>query len=270
MKKPEFIYLGYDKSGSTWLYKNLNEHPDVSVPASKETFYFDRNYSRGMKWYESFFDSSKKVAIDISHDYIFDGQALINIKKDLPGVKCIVFIRNPIYKAWSLYKFAKRNSQVKGSLLEAIHDSPGILKRSYYYEDLMFARELFGENLKVFFFDDLENDPDKFFSDVSEYLGIDSSKVGSTKEVINKSSESRFKLISHLYKPAVAALRSCGAHKVVGWLKSSSLVHNILFKENKQNITNKEFEILAAHFEQDVNKLSKLLGVDLSSWLTRH
>jgi hypothetical protein len=42
MKKPQFIGIGAQRSGTTWLYSNLRRHQDFSLPFQKEIHYFDR------------------------------------------------------------------------------------------------------------------------------------------------------------------------------------------------------------------------------------
>ena len=36
-----FIAIGPPKTGTTWLYKNLVNHPEVSLPRDKEIRYFE-------------------------------------------------------------------------------------------------------------------------------------------------------------------------------------------------------------------------------------
>ena len=39
---PEFIGIGAQKAGTTWLHRNLAAHPEVWMPREKEVHYFDR------------------------------------------------------------------------------------------------------------------------------------------------------------------------------------------------------------------------------------
>ncbi len=41
MKNPDFICIGAQKAGTTWLHRNLDTHPDVSFPYFKELHYYD-------------------------------------------------------------------------------------------------------------------------------------------------------------------------------------------------------------------------------------
>ena len=40
---PDFMVIGAPRSGTTWLYDRLRDHPSISLPRVKELHYFDRN-----------------------------------------------------------------------------------------------------------------------------------------------------------------------------------------------------------------------------------
>jgi len=42
-KGPDFLCIGAQKAGTTWLYENLRRHPDVWLPPEKEIHYFDQH-----------------------------------------------------------------------------------------------------------------------------------------------------------------------------------------------------------------------------------
>jgi hypothetical protein len=42
MTLPHFLGIGVPKAGTTWLYENLRQHPQVWLPPLKEIHYFDR------------------------------------------------------------------------------------------------------------------------------------------------------------------------------------------------------------------------------------
>jgi len=42
-EKPHFLGIGAPRSGTTWLYHRLSEHPDFQLPLIKELHYFDRS-----------------------------------------------------------------------------------------------------------------------------------------------------------------------------------------------------------------------------------
>lgn len=52
---PNFLYIGPDKAGSSWLHEVLIQHPEVFLSEAKDLYFFDRYYDRGMAWYASQF-----------------------------------------------------------------------------------------------------------------------------------------------------------------------------------------------------------------------
>lgn len=44
-KFPDFLCVGFQKCGTTWLNQNLKIHPNIWVPPIKETFYFNERYT---------------------------------------------------------------------------------------------------------------------------------------------------------------------------------------------------------------------------------
>jgi hypothetical protein len=43
MSLPDFLVIGAQKAGTTWLYAQLQNHPQVWLPPIKEIHYFDRS-----------------------------------------------------------------------------------------------------------------------------------------------------------------------------------------------------------------------------------
>ena len=48
MVKPNFIYIGPDKAGSSWLHEVLISHDGIFMPPAKDLYFFDRYYDRGL------------------------------------------------------------------------------------------------------------------------------------------------------------------------------------------------------------------------------
>ena len=40
--RPDFLCIGAQKAGTTWLFENLNGHPEMWLPPVKEVHYFNR------------------------------------------------------------------------------------------------------------------------------------------------------------------------------------------------------------------------------------
>ena len=46
LRFPDFLGIGAQKAGTTWLHRKLDEHPDIWVPPLKEIHYFDVHLER--------------------------------------------------------------------------------------------------------------------------------------------------------------------------------------------------------------------------------
>lgn len=112
---PRVIVVGAQRCGTTTLYRVLSEHPDIVRPTlSKGIFYFDINYASGPRWYRAHFPlaavarrrvrGSEPVAFESSGYYSFHPLAPARIGEDLPGVKLVLMVRDPVERAYSAYK----------------------------------------------------------------------------------------------------------------------------------------------------------------------
>ncbi len=113
--QPGFIVVGAQRCGTTTLYRVLSEHPDIVRPTfSKGIFYFDINYAKGARWYRGHFPiaalarrrvpGAAPVAFESSGYYSFHPLAAERIGRDLPGVRLVLMVRDPVERAYSAYK----------------------------------------------------------------------------------------------------------------------------------------------------------------------
>jgi len=94
---PNFIVIGPGRSGTTWLYNALREHPEIGMASTKETCYFDAFYHKGLGWYADFFKSynGRKAIGEVSNTYIFSPLAARRIAELNPNIRIISPLRNP-------------------------------------------------------------------------------------------------------------------------------------------------------------------------------
>src|SRR6266487_5871402 len=52
---PDFIIIGSQKCGTTFLYDELAKHSCVAPAITKEIHFFDFNFNRGIDWYRACF-----------------------------------------------------------------------------------------------------------------------------------------------------------------------------------------------------------------------
>ncbi|TDE40456.1 sulfotransferase [Nonomuraea mesophila] len=113
---PSFLIVGAQRCGTTSLYRALEHHPLLLKPVlHKGVHYFDVGYERGMSWYQGHFPlragaallgrrhAARALAFESSPYYLFHPLAGERIAADLPGVKLIVLVRDPVERACSAH-----------------------------------------------------------------------------------------------------------------------------------------------------------------------
>jgi hypothetical protein len=104
---PNLLIIGAAKAGTTSLHSYLSEHPEIFMSKHKELSYFDgKQWSRGIEWYKSNFDSSYAVNGESSPRYTLYPKlegVPERIRQVLGMPKMIYTIRDPIDQILSLY-----------------------------------------------------------------------------------------------------------------------------------------------------------------------
>lgn len=115
---PTFLVIGTQRGGTTSLFRALSDHPDVFRPTvSKGVGYFDLAYERGPRWYRGHFPLASTVrrragergrCFESSGYYSFHPLAAARIAADLPHVKVVLMVRDPVERAFSAWKHEHR------------------------------------------------------------------------------------------------------------------------------------------------------------------
>ena len=101
---PGFIGIGAQRTGTSWLYACMYEHPQVCMPQKEINFFSrERNWTRGYEWYEHLFAEcpADAVAGEFSTSYLTDAATPARIHERYPDVKLIVSVRHPVERAYS-------------------------------------------------------------------------------------------------------------------------------------------------------------------------
>ena len=63
---PQFMIIGAQKAGTTYLFSLLRQHPQIVEPVNKEAHFFDyeKNYNCGYKRYQLDFDLRFRLKTD--------------------------------------------------------------------------------------------------------------------------------------------------------------------------------------------------------------
>jgi hypothetical protein len=134
---PDFIVAGAQKGGTTELYEQLVQHPQVMSALAKEVHYFDANFDKGNSWYMAFFPrllqpqpsngQGMPITGEASPCYIFHPHAAKRIWSTVPRAKIILLLRNPADRAYSHYLHERRLGYETLSFEQAIAQEPARL-----------------------------------------------------------------------------------------------------------------------------------------------
>jgi len=112
---PSFMVIGAQKAGTTSLFKYLIEHRNYLRPLLKDVYFFDRDYQRGLAWYQSFFPTLREVerrAAEVDGSivtgegathYLLHPWAPKRMQETYPAMKIVVLLRDPVRRAISHY-----------------------------------------------------------------------------------------------------------------------------------------------------------------------
>ncbi len=178
---PEFLGIGAQKCGTTWLHENLARHPDLFLPAGKELHYFDWHFRRPLRWYcAQFAPGAGKVRGEITPNYCtLAADRIAFIRRIMPEVRLIFLMRNPVERAWSqavmnlAEKTGRSSDEVPDEEFhEHFHDHRSIL-RGAYLDNLDRWLRFFPEHqLYCGFFESIVERPRSLLEDILRFLGV--------------------------------------------------------------------------------------------------
>jgi hypothetical protein len=267
----DFIGIGAQKSGTSWVYACLYEHPEICAPIKEIHFFSRPRFQDGKDWYESHFKNCdpKKLSGEFSTSYLFSEEAPERIYSMYPEVKLIAILRNPIKRAISHYGNAIKAGEIKDtvSFQEFSTNEPSVLKQGLYSEQLTRYYELFShDQLLVLIYEDIKHDPQAFMSQIYRFLGVSDTFVPSMLYTeINVARNPKSVIIDLWMHQVAEGLRAIGFDRLVHKIRQSGLPDLVRLGNSKES---RKVEIdtksLERYFFNDVKKLSELLGRDLN------
>lgn len=207
---PSLLIVGAQRCGTTSLFKALSQHPAVIPPAlRKGIHYFDMHYERGSGWYRAHFPleiSSQIVkrragvdalTLESSPYYMFHPLAGRRLAQDLPGVRLLVLVRDPVERAYSAHSHEtargyeiepferaielepqRTSGEAELMVADPAYDSFDLqhhayLERGRYVEQLRRLEAHVGrERIHVVDSQQFFDTPDRVFAEVTDFLGI--------------------------------------------------------------------------------------------------
>lgn len=177
----DFIGIGAQKSGTTWIARMLSKHPNIQFPAGKEVHFWDMYYHGGYAWYDKFF--TPQVGIkkgDITPAYaILPLEKIAEVYHHYPNVPLLYSVRNPIDRAWSSALMALKRAEMKADeasdqwFIDHFH-SEGSMKRGDYEQCLRNWLQVYPQRqLLLTRYDDIKTRPRELIKKIATHLGVD-------------------------------------------------------------------------------------------------
>nr|WP_237417925.1 sulfotransferase domain-containing protein [Actinomadura rayongensis] len=200
--------VGTQRGGTTSLFRALAPHPSVVPPNfHKGVHYFDVNYPRGLGWYRGHFPlrpiagrpdgAARPLAFESAGYYMHHPLAAERIAADLPGVKLIALLRDPVERAYSAHKhelargfetepferaldleperLAGEVERIKAdpAYVSHSHRHHSYIDRGQYAEQIERLYALFGrERVLVTFAEDFFSEPEAVYDRILDFLDL--------------------------------------------------------------------------------------------------
>ncbi len=205
-RTPNFFIVGAAKSGTTSLWQYFRQHRDIFMPASpgwkEPSFYCDTYGVASYEFYLSLFKdaTTQKRIGEASTTYLSSPESAQKIHDAVPNAKIIILLRNPVDRAYSLYRWMFQHGYETIAGFEdalaaeypARKDNHEFISGkfykgsfSYYWDFLYFSSGLYCEQvnryyrlfprdqLAVIIFEEFAKDTRRTVRDLYKFLGVD-------------------------------------------------------------------------------------------------
>ena len=193
---PHFIIGGAPRSGTTWLYRLLDIHPEIYMakPVTPEPKFFlvDEQYAMGLERYQHCWFKDLPAGVlagEKSTNYLESAAACQRIKHHLPQVKLVFILRNPVDRAYSNYCWSVQNrledlSFAEALVQEAAREASLTAAHRYSRPYAYFSRGLYAQLLTPWFqafprtqilvlrYEDIAADPEALLEKLYAFLGV--------------------------------------------------------------------------------------------------
>lgn len=294
-RKINFIIIGAQKAGTTFLHNILNTSNDIYIPLEKELPFFlednidDESYK---KFFLKYFNKSKPNQIigTSTPQYMMYPNSFSNIKERLPDVKLIVVLREPIKRLISHYDMVYRFGKENRSINLVIEDQ---IKNIEYYRTTPFKdatgkyissgeygriiNELYKtfkkSQIHILLFKDLIAYPEKELKKIFNFLNIDT-QVKILNKIGNMYGGKR-KIINIDLQKFFSSFKKLSLEKLVpeSFIKTIKIFINFIdninvdtnSKSKIDDINPKLLILLKNHYIKDLELLKKISDIDLSA-----
>lgn len=227
------------RTGTTFFYHYLKDHSEVNMASQKDIFFFDKNFYRGKKWYNSFFQKNKKIYGEVSTSYYLDEKAIKNISKSFKNVKIILINRDRKSSIISLYFWDKVVFYffnpfffLKKKNFQTFIKDPRV-KKSVDFENIykILKKHFYKKNILVISFDRFKKNNDHVLKQLCKFIQIKFYKKKTIKKnVLRNYRFFIFQLVGYFF---YKFFKKKGAGKnisIINFFRDNYIINSILFK----------------------------------------
>lgn len=303
MRLPDFLLLGAAKAGTSALYGQLGQHPEIFVSVLKEPHFFafegctpdlrgpvgrdvpmNRIAVTDLDTYAELFRDAapRQRAGEGSTQYLYLPDTAANIARHLPDVRLIAVLRNPEERAYSAFMHLRRDGrEPKRDFLTALLREEERIARfwaplyhyrhaGYYTRQLTRYLECFDRTqLHIVLYEDYQENPVGVLQGVFAFLGVDASFEPDTHERRNVTGVHRHSLA----RAWQAARRHPTVRRIGRRMLSDRALATVASLEGKSQpqLQRPAFppdarSYLASAYRSEIDALEQLLERDLSRW----
>ena len=298
MPLPTFLVLGAGKAGTTSLRSYLQQHPEIFMCARGEPSFFAHEgqvldfkgpgddqwrFVTDLDSYTRLFDGAAgyRAVGEVSPRYLFYERAGERIEHHVPTARLIAILRHPVDRAYSHFLMNReRGCEPEADLQGAISREAERMRMGWSwdwsyveagrYGKLLerYYRRFPGEQIKVFLYEELQDQPGAFFQSLFEFLGVNPSFRPNTDVKHRLASSPRSASVETLLRtpnPLKVFTKQVLPHELRGRLKAQISAWNTLRPEPlSPSLRQALFE---QHFADDCLRLEALIDRDLSAWM---
>ena len=305
MTMPNFLIIGAMKSGTTSIYYYLKQHPQIYMSPVKEPNFFalegeklEFNGPEGQavvngwiceeatttveEYRALFLGASNESAIgEASPWYLYSPEAPDRIRRYIPEAKLIAVLRNPADRAYSAFlQFVRDGREPLKDFAQALEAEEERKRKNwkwiwhyrnmgFYYTQLKRYYDIFErEQIRVYLYEDLIDDPIGVLRDIFRHLGVDDTFTAlDTSRRLNVSGIPKSRALFTLMNrpnPVKAFLKPLFPKRLHRHISMAIQNINLLEPPPLRQEVRRE---LIKVYRQDILKLQDLIQRDLSGWL---
>jgi hypothetical protein len=306
MVSPDIFLIGAAKAGTTTIANWMGENPNIALSKIKEPNYFStdievnnfssefnaispslpesywlkeeleivhQDFVKDQNRYDRLFEHAipgQKLA-ECSTSYFWSTNAAEEVKRASPKGKISIILRNPVDRAWSHYRMARKYGLVSGSFLEELEkdsSAKSLWGQSHnFYHLSLYSKSLKrwmqhydADQLRVDIYEVFFENPQNSWNDICQFWGVTDNPVfGEIKN--HESQDPQSPILNRLIlRLKLKRLTDFLPRRLYVFLKNS------LFRKDSEQLSYENRKKAMKYFTDDIRELEPLVGRSLSLW----